>query len=428
MTNILSAISGQFSKSLLLGTFLPVVVFVILGLLFVAPLVPTDWPLLSPLAALDPQWKLIVILFTMIVLSGLLYNLNIPLIRFYEGYPWQAAWIGVWRKAHYQAKFDAAQAHWRGLRTLLYAVQGQSPKDERIPGIIQKWKAAGEQVNTEFPKERASVLPTRLGNAIRSFEGYADRQYGIAAITLWPRLIAKIDKDYAAMMDDAKVSLDFMLNCSFLSGALALMILIVGLIYPAPLASPRLWTPWLIEVMIFAVLTYLFYLWAIPCAVAWGSTVKGAFDLYRWDLLKQLGYKRVPATMAEERSLWDDISLQMIYGDSPRIRWAEYALTPTYARGEPYTLDLTAARGVNLPDPSGVVKVTLQITNVSNKTAKRVVVTDTLPDGLDYEWDSASVGAAKVAVVGANPYHFEVGDLDSGQAVTLTYRAIPRKK
>jgi uncharacterized repeat protein (TIGR01451 family) len=229
-------------------------------------------------------------------------------------------------------------------------------------------------------------------------------------------------------MDDAKVSLDFMLNCSFLSGALALMILIVGLIYPAPLASPRLWTPWLIEVMIFAVLTYLFYLWAIPCAVAWGSTVKGAFDLYRWDLLKQLGYKRVPATMAEERSLWDDISLQMIYGDSPRIRWAEYALTPTYARGEPYTLDLTAARGVNLPDPSGVVKVTLQITNVSNKTAKRVVVTDTLPDGLDYEWDSASVGAAKVAVVGANPYHFEVGDLDSGQAVTLTYRAIPRKK
>jgi hypothetical protein len=31
-------------------------------------------------------------------------------------------------------------------------------------------------------------------------------------------------------------------------------------------------------------------------------------------------------------------------------------------------------------------------------------------------------------VVGANPYHFEVGDLDSGQAVMLIYRAILRKK
>jgi riboflavin transporter FmnP len=38
MTSLLSSVSGQFTKSLLLGTFLPVVVFVVLGLAIGLPL------------------------------------------------------------------------------------------------------------------------------------------------------------------------------------------------------------------------------------------------------------------------------------------------------------------------------------------------------------------------------------------------------
>jgi hypothetical protein len=29
-----------------------------------------------------------------VLLTGVLYNLNIPIIRFYEGYPWQYSWTG----------------------------------------------------------------------------------------------------------------------------------------------------------------------------------------------------------------------------------------------------------------------------------------------------------------------------------------------
>jgi len=52
MTSILSSISGQFSKSLILGTLLPVVLFLILGMVFVIPLFPYEWHFLNQLISL----------------------------------------------------------------------------------------------------------------------------------------------------------------------------------------------------------------------------------------------------------------------------------------------------------------------------------------------------------------------------------------
>jgi uncharacterized repeat protein (TIGR01451 family) len=430
MTDILSTISGQFSKSLILGAFLPAAIFVVLGVIFVVPLFPVDSPLLTSLQVLDTQSKLLTILFLTIVLSCLLHNLNIPIIRLYEGYPWKDSWIGQRCTRRYQAKFDAVQARWRGMRTLVYALRAQNPSDRRSPAIEAEWGRIGRIVDTEFPPYRRMLLPTRVGNVIRSFESYSYRQYGIEAITLWTRLIAKIDKDYAAATDDAKTSFDFTLNSSVLSMILGAAILIVGLCCPSALSLPSLWVRWLFEVIGFGVLAYSFYLCSIPRASAWGAMVKGAFDLYRWDLLEQLGYKRVPVTMKEERALWDDISLQMMYGDSPKVRMAEYAAMHTLARGEPYVVDLEIGRGISVPAGDRVVTVTLCVKNVDaqGRTAMNVVVTDTLPDGFDYEWNSACVDNSNVPVVGVNPYQFNIGNLNPGKEVTLTYRMIFRKK
>ena len=46
MTNLFSTISGQFTRNLILGYFLPVMVFVALGVILGAPIFPADWPLL----------------------------------------------------------------------------------------------------------------------------------------------------------------------------------------------------------------------------------------------------------------------------------------------------------------------------------------------------------------------------------------------
>jgi len=53
------------------------------------------------------------------------------------------------------------------------------------------------------------------------------------------------------------------------------------------------------------------------------------------------------------------------------------------------------------------------------------VVTDKLPDGLHYEWDTASIDNGAVTASGSNPYRFAInGPLAANQSVTVTYQAI----
>src|SRR6185295_6694256 len=117
MNNLLSAVSGQFGKTLIFSTLLPVIVFIVLARVFAVPLLPADLQILGGFESLDPEWKIAVTGFAALVLTGLLFNLNIPIIRFYEGYPWKESWIGKWRVERAQARFDALQARWHGMRT-----------------------------------------------------------------------------------------------------------------------------------------------------------------------------------------------------------------------------------------------------------------------------------------------------------------------
>jgi uncharacterized repeat protein (TIGR01451 family) len=407
----------------MMGAALPAALFIILCLIFVVPLLPADWLLLSRLEVLDTEWRIVAISLLVLVLSGALYNLNVTLTRFFEGYPWKDSWLGRQRVRTYQARFDAAKARWLGLRSLLRVLGASDPRYEKIKA---KWNEFGRSLNNEFPEQRDLVLPTQLGNVIRSFEDYPHRQYGIRAITLWPRLVAKVDKDYAAAIDDAKTSLDFMLNGSFLSGVTAVALLVLGLLYPSNLSSLSSLIIWVIEIGLFGVTAWLLYLASIGRASAWGATVRAAFDLYRWDLLKQLGYRRVPATMAEERELWENISVRMIVGETPRLRLPEYSVRATFARGEPYVVELETSRGITVSGTGGPVTFMVAVKNVDpqGRTAKRVVVTDTLPGGFYYEWGSASVNGNAVQTNGANPHRFELGDIRADQQVLLTYRAI----
>ena len=57
-----------------------------------------------------------------------------------------------------------------------------------------------------------------------------------------------------------------------------------------------------------------------------------------------------------------------------------------------------------------------------------VVVTDTVPEDSDYEWDSASVDSGNVQVTGVNPYRFTVNTVPPNGEAILQYRVIPRKR
>jgi uncharacterized repeat protein (TIGR01451 family) len=433
MNNILSGISGYFGKALILGTFFPVVMFAIFTWLLIVPMFPVSFIFLSPLSAFDAEWKLLAFSFLAIVLTGLLFNINTPLIRLYEGYPWADLWIGRRRKKHYQRQLRLLQAQWLGIPFLEYELNRVNPNDTRLTSAINKKSIVGRNLKTDFPEDENLVLPTRLGNAIRSFENYSNTQYRIEAVVLWPRLIAQLDEDYAAEIEGSKTSFDFMLNCTTLSLVLALELFIIGLLYPMPLTSWQSFIFWLSKLSLSCLVAQLFYRLSVNRAKAWGNLVKGAFDLYRWDLLKRLGYSHMPGTVEDERALWHNISQRMTYGDTYTVPPVEYAPRTTLIKSTPSFASLQVGRGIEVPHETGELIVKLRVVNVGDYNARQVVITDTLPDGFQYLWDTASISNTsdptyKVSVIGINPYHFTVGKIDILKEVVLTYRGLAVNK
>ncbi len=437
---------------------MPVVFYIMVNLFLLLPYLPADPQVLQQISEVNTR-AVLVITFVAVLLTGLLYNLNIPITRLYEGYTWENSFIGRWRKARYERELSGLLELRPRLQDLHNALTRRNAKasiqlkeatQPQISALGSIRSQAGRSVNREFPA-LASVLPTKLGNVIRSFETYPQRQYNIAAIPMYPRLVAVIDKDYLAQIENAKNGVDFMINCSLLSAVSALSILVAGLLYPIPFAAATHWSLWLIKIAFFVFLSWAFYVSSIGRAHEWGDLVKGAFDLYRWKLLDQLGFKRIPENMDEERVLWEAISAQIIFGDRANARLLEYSRARSFARGTPTVAKLEMTRALSKTEVENVVTVTVAVKNndTQKRAVKNVSVMETLPEGADYIWKSAKIARGNgrsaspshsesitnsdvaiwhpMAVTGANPYRFAIGDLEYDDQVFLSYQMLLHK-
>ena len=430
MTGLLSAISGQFSKTLLLSTLLPVTVFTLLVLVLVLPQVPADAALQQWIVSLDPEWQLAAVTLAMLLATAMMFNLNGIIIRWYEGYPWKDSWIGAWRSGVHRRRFASRRAQWHGLFIVMRNVDAKEL--EARPAAGRHFTALSHDLNVNFPAQELHVLPTTLGNVIRSFESYPERQYGMGAITLWPRLAGVLDEGFAAQLSDAKSALDFALNSAVLCNCLALLIAAVHLVYPIGLADERL-TVVVAEVAGLLALGYAFYLAAIPRAAGWGSLVKAAFDLYRWKLLETLGYEPAsrPREIDAERALWEKISRRVEFTDLSTaplepyrrssvttIAWSSYSEdpAPSLTRGVLAGADDTLTVKIRVRNPDDSEKLT------------DVQVRETLPDDWQLVWDSAVASGRALTVTGINPFTFGIGDLEPRQEVVIDYRMLPQKQ
>ena len=427
MSAILSVISGQFTKSLILGTFLPVVLFSLAFLFVMQPSLPVAFAVPG---LLEPQWQLVLFTLLMITAAGILYHMNISVLRLYEGYVWQNTLLGRWRT-------NVQAARWRELST--HRVRMIKLENELKRGKQTALQASlisgarqpiGLLLNEEYPYSEATVLPTRFGNTIRNCEEYISKRYGTSAIPIWPRLIAKIDSTYAAQMDDAKVSLDFMVNCSFLSACVAAM----GIWFTLPSLGGReavsLLAP-MIKIFAFGVISWLFYEAAIGRAGAWGVHIKGAFDLYRLPLLAQLGYEQKPKTLEEEQAMWRAIATEYSFPDWRKLPGAALPYSvqldplPTFSVVAPgVTTTLAYSRGVTPPShaPYPSVTVAIRVENTGNAMAPSTEVTDVIPPNWNFVCGSAlRDGYRRLTPESSYPLRFEAGALAAGDTLTLSY-------
>ena len=322
-STFLNEISGYFDRRFLLSAFFPVVAFSGLSL-------GMGLALWGPNAIVNfwqGQPEELRILATVGVLGFILfiaYLFNIfqtGLTRLYEGY-WDGlpilSWLGKGRRGFYQKMWDYLQDNTERLTGMITSLEINIP-DVETPDQRKERKRKIDQLYSElgrferelflfYPPGKLHVMPTQLGNVLRTSEFYSIKRYGLDAVVAWPRLQSLLPKDFAESLRDAKANLDLLLVVTTLAGIFA-----IGWEVVIGVFTDR-WDLFLLASLAW-ILALLGYSGAVQAARSYGELIKAAFDLYRWELLKAMHLK-MPASYEDERKLWEEVS-ELLYRNYP---------------------------------------------------------------------------------------------------------------
>ncbi|AXV78798.1 MULTISPECIES: hypothetical protein [Ralstonia solanacearum species complex] len=311
-----TGLSKLVDKSFVLGFFLPALVGTLAFLLLNHDIGPLK-TLLGDVAQEKVFSNLTVMLLSVWTFAVLLMAGNHSMYRVLEGYVWPLKQPRLRerqlerRKQQRQGARDAfaAIAAAETLRDAMTDEAKRAEQERRLAGLRLRYLGLRRKLALEYPEQRELVLPTRFGNVLRAFEMYAGNVYGVESIHAWPRLLAVVPKDYQETLADARAPVDFFVSLVFVSFVLGGVALArCAAEFPSGFHGIQPW--WFAGVCTMAfVVSRLCYLAAVSTAIAWGETVKSAFDLYLPSLATALGYA-LPATTTERRRFWEDLANQ----------------------------------------------------------------------------------------------------------------------
>lgn len=322
----------DIGRSYIVSSLLPAGLFVSLGCLLYKSFLFLDFLSLNsndPLAALP--W---------IALSGfivwvafVLYSKVDATIQFFEGYKlpsWlQVLLIRLFILRDYRRMTKNIR---ESKRLLQYRPKEFSPEETRI--LLQA-QADYFGVETSSPLREADLLPTKLGNILRASELYSEERFGFNGLVFWTRLSNILPQAARNTLDEKFSQLIFLLNSSLLcyyNGIIALVIWgAYRLWIQFPIIGQKV-NDWGIQNLIkdgfdkpFSSNTYLLFgfIWfisgyalyrsSISVAETFGLLIRSNFDLYRFDLLKQLNHP-IPQSLNQERELWSKLNEFIING------------------------------------------------------------------------------------------------------------------
>jgi hypothetical protein len=287
-------------KTFLIGYLLPVALTLIVGAAILDAYANTRiyaWALQAIGSADEKQLAFQTGLALAIAWMGgiILLSINYNLIRILEGY-------GRFNPA-YPLKYWSLKV-FNDLSKEHNEIEAQR-QDGKTPAHLRSAHSRVRyRLGNEFPETESLLLPTRFGNIFRAFERYPQVIYSIDAIHTWPRIQALIPKSYGALLNDAKAQLDFLVNLWFGFSLLAIGTATL-FVYSR---SFSLMFPFIAAIILAVFSAKLGQI----AAAQWGVLVKGAFDLYRGDLCKQLGFN-MPRSIKSERQMWTAVSQTFLY-------------------------------------------------------------------------------------------------------------------
>jgi hypothetical protein len=171
--------------------------------------------------------------------------------------------------------------HRRRLDVLRAIDEGNAPV---VSTLRQEAAAEGLRL---YPLDPDRLLPTRLGNVLRSGEDRAGQRYGLQTVTMWPLLYPSVSPSLTEALDGLRDQLD-----------VAVRLCVVLLIAAAVSGAMLITDGWWLAVPAAAILlAWLAYRSAIRTAAAYGEAMGWAFDLHRFDMLNAL-HLPLPPNMA----------------------------------------------------------------------------------------------------------------------------------
>lgn len=209
-----------------------------------------------------------------------------------------------------------------------------------------------ESVGTYSPIDEADLLPTRLGNVLRASECYADERYKLNSLVVFPKLLHVFPQHFTNELEDKNNRFIFLIHSSLLAYIIGFPALLIGLLnkFFAPLCN-YLFTPkwivnsfcqdgfiskgfsilspneYIIAGLFFIGVGYILYRVGVDAAREFALHVRAGFDLYRFDLLRQLNH-RLPTTLNDEKQIWELLSEYFVAGN--RLRFSEVRIRYHY--------------------------------------------------------------------------------------------------
>jgi hypothetical protein len=263
------------------------------------------------------QGVLLVVAIT--VFSIIIQPLQMPLVRFLEGY-WGNSKLG---RVFTKIGTDIQRGRLREISDAAKILGDDPPEQARLDSM---WNAHLELIQN-YPKKEDRLLPMSLGNVLRAAEDSAGQKYGLDTVATWPRLYPSLSDSMKSIVDDQTTQLDVATRFCviFVIATIISLILYFAIIYNAsindltfrilfanpsltqsPLTGLELWAGlavkygwWLIFPASSLILSWLSYKGAVSVAITFGQITHTAFDLHRFDMLKAL-HLPLPADLKSE--------------------------------------------------------------------------------------------------------------------------------
>ncbi|MBL8126522.1 MAG: hypothetical protein U0Z70_13485 [Thermomicrobiales bacterium] len=159
-------------------------------------------------------------------------------------------------------------------------------------------------LQNRFPENDADLQPTLFGNLIASASAHPRIAYSMEGLLWWSRLSPLLPQSFQDTLAGAQAPMMALFNLSIVFLALAVLNVLLG-------ALTSSWLTAIVFAVVSLVLARLSYRAAVSQAAEVSSMLRVAFDLYRYDILDQLGRPH-PETIADERALWTSITREVL--------------------------------------------------------------------------------------------------------------------